>query len=62
MRSFIGKPLGAITLNVSDGEYTEALTDNYLKLRLAGKHAANQWVEAHVLEVSRGSLVGCAAR
>ena len=41
MRSFIGKAVEAITLNVvgSDeaGEFTEALTDNYLKLRLRGR-------------------------
>ena len=38
MRSFVGKTLEAITLNVigktRQGEFTEALTDNYLKLRL----------------------------
>src|SRR5579863_4212566 len=42
MRGFIGKGLNAITLNVvgsnEAGEFTEALTDNYLKLRLRGRH------------------------
>jgi threonylcarbamoyladenosine tRNA methylthiotransferase MtaB len=62
MRSFVGRSLEAITLNVSDDAYTETLTDNYLKLRIAGKHKANRWVEAQVLQISRDSLVGCAAQ
>src|SRR5205807_3453557 len=37
MRSFLGKPLTAITLNEidegRDGAWTEALTDNYLKMK-----------------------------
>jgi len=62
MRSFIGKPLDAITLNVTSqngsGEYTEALTDNYLKLRLKGRHAANHWITAEIDGVEDGCLVG----
>ena len=46
MQAFVGKTLEAITLNVCDGESTEALTDNYLKLRLQGQHQPNQWVKA----------------
>ena len=61
MRSFIGKPVEAITLNVigSDdcGEFTEALTDNYLKLRLRGRHEANRWQTATVINVVNGSLI-----
>jgi threonylcarbamoyladenosine tRNA methylthiotransferase MtaB len=62
MRSFVGKSIPAITLNVTgrgeDGEFTEALTDNYLKLRLRGQHDANRWIRAHVLSVADGALVG----
>jgi len=58
MRSFIGTTVSAITLNVFDGECTEALTDNYLKLELRGQHPANCWVDAHIEDVSDGSLVG----
>jgi threonylcarbamoyladenosine tRNA methylthiotransferase MtaB len=36
---------------------TEALTDNYLKLLLAGRHEANRWVTAHVQAVSHGYLI-----
>jgi len=62
MRSFIGKTLEGITLNVigndSEGEFTEALTDNYLKLRLRGRHEANRWQTAIVQEAESGSLIG----
>jgi threonylcarbamoyladenosine tRNA methylthiotransferase MtaB len=58
MRSFIGKNLDAITLNVFDGEYTEALTDNYLKLRIAGRLEPNHWIAARVEEVRGEHLVG----
>jgi threonylcarbamoyladenosine tRNA methylthiotransferase MtaB len=57
-RSFVGKTLPAITLRAADGESTEALTDNYLKLRLAGKHAPNQWLQAHIEEIGGGELRG----
>ena len=58
MRSFIGKTIQAITLSVFDGEFTEALTDNYLKLRLRGKHDANNWLLPHVDQVMSGALLG----
>jgi threonylcarbamoyladenosine tRNA methylthiotransferase MtaB len=56
MRTFVGKTVEAITLNAFDGEYTEALTDNYLKLRLKGKHEPNQTVIAEVGSVSNETL------
>jgi threonylcarbamoyladenosine tRNA methylthiotransferase MtaB len=63
MKSFAGKTIQAITLNVFGGEYTEALTDNYLKLRIRGKLSANHWIQAIVHEVGGGALVGsCAGR
>lgn len=58
MRSFVGKTIQAITLNVSDGEHTEALTDNYLKVRLAGTLPANQWISTRVQSVVDGQLIG----
>jgi threonylcarbamoyladenosine tRNA methylthiotransferase MtaB len=61
MRGFVGKSLEAITLNVTgndpDGEFTEALTDNYLKLRLRGRHEPNRWQPARVKDVVSGCLV-----
>ena len=58
MRSFVGKTVEAITLHVFDGACTDALTDNYLKLRLRGRHEANRWVRAQVEHVEGGSLLG----
>ena len=62
MRSLVGNPVEAITLNVigksSDGEFTEALTDNYLRMRLRGRHQANQWQTALVKDVASGCLLG----
>jgi threonylcarbamoyladenosine tRNA methylthiotransferase MtaB len=61
MRRFIGKRIEAITLNVigsnDSGEFTEALTDNYLKLRLRGRHEANRWQTATIRNVVNGSLI-----
>ena len=57
MRSFVGKTVEAITLDVSDGKSTEALTDNYLKLRLGGQHEPNRWVRAQVEQVEDGALM-----
>ena len=62
MRSFVGHRLETITLSVvterPDGSWTEALTDNYLKLRLKGRHEPNQWLHAKVLEAADGQLTG----
>ena len=62
MRSFVGHTLEAITLNVigndAEGEFTEALTDNYLKLRLQGRHQSNGWRTVTVQNAVSGSLVG----
>jgi threonylcarbamoyladenosine tRNA methylthiotransferase MtaB len=62
MESFIGTRLEAITLSGSqtgpDGEFTEALTDNYQKLYLRGHHEANQWIAAHIQRVEDGTLLG----
>jgi threonylcarbamoyladenosine tRNA methylthiotransferase MtaB len=61
MQSFIGKPLQAITLNVtrsdSDGEFTEALTDNYQKLYLKGRHEPNRWIAARVAGIQDGAFL-----
>ncbi len=62
MRGFIGKTIDAITLNVTgedaQGSFTEALTDNYLKLRLRGSHEPNRWIQANVEHVYSGVLAG----
>jgi threonylcarbamoyladenosine tRNA methylthiotransferase MtaB len=62
MQSFVGKSLEAITLGAAhrrpDGEFTEALTDNYQKLYLKGRHIPNRWITARVDGVENGALVG----
>ena len=62
MRSFVGKTLDAITLGKvcgePGGEYTEALTDNYLKLSLRGTHGPNRWLKARIESASNESLKG----
>ena len=65
MQSFIGKRLEAITLGAmqtgSAGEFTEALTDNYQKLFLKGRHEANRWIHADITAVEDGALEGSVA-
>ncbi len=60
-RSFLGKALTAITLNEidegRDGAWTEALTDNYLKMKIRGKHAPNQWLSILVTSIEDEQLI-----
>ena len=48
MRAQVGSAVEAITLRSGDGEFTEALTDNYLKMRIPGRLESNRWLEARV--------------
>ena len=63
-QQFVGHAIEAITLNVtsesSNAPCTAALTDNYLKMRLAGHHEANQWLRAHVTKADGDTLIGTA--
>jgi threonylcarbamoyladenosine tRNA methylthiotransferase MtaB len=65
MRSFLAHSLPAITLGVktqnSHGICTEALTDNYLKVRIKGQHEPNQWLEVELESIEDGYLTGTAA-
>jgi len=65
MRSFVGDTLDAITLagsshaTTGEGErFTEALTDNYLSLRLEGHWEPNRWMRARIGAIHDGNLVG----
>jgi threonylcarbamoyladenosine tRNA methylthiotransferase MtaB len=58
MQSFVGGMVEAITLSVYEDGCTEALTDNYLKVRLRGQHEANQWVNVQVESVEGDALLG----
>jgi threonylcarbamoyladenosine tRNA methylthiotransferase MtaB len=61
-RSFVGKSLSAITLSTPSEEAgcTEALSDNFVKLQLEGKHDANQWIEAKVTALMDNGFRGTA--
>jgi threonylcarbamoyladenosine tRNA methylthiotransferase MtaB len=61
MKSFVGGELQAITLTHFDGEFTEALTNNYLKLRVRGHHQANQWLQTSIGSVESDALIGAVA-
>jgi threonylcarbamoyladenosine tRNA methylthiotransferase MtaB len=65
MNSFLRKNLQAITLNVihtrEGAEFTEALTDNYQKLFLHGRHTPNRWFTTRVERVDDTTFVGILA-
>jgi threonylcarbamoyladenosine tRNA methylthiotransferase MtaB len=58
--SFVGRSLEVITLQTGGDGWTEALSDNYLKVRLAGQHEANQLLKVDVSEMGDEYLVGVA--
>lgn len=55
-RRFVGRTLEAITLQTGDAEFTEALSDNYLKIRIAGRHPANEWTQARITGIEDDGL------
>ncbi len=44
----VGTIVEAITLRSGDSEFTEALTDNYLKMKIPGVLEPNRWIEVQV--------------
>jgi threonylcarbamoyladenosine tRNA methylthiotransferase MtaB len=54
---FLGKQLKVITLQQGDSESTEALSDNYLKTRIAGCIPANRWVQVKGVAVHGEELL-----
>lgn len=58
--SFVGRELPAITLTGRDGDCTEALSDNYLKLSVRGQHAANLLMQARIEALTADGLLACA--
>jgi threonylcarbamoyladenosine tRNA methylthiotransferase MtaB len=59
-RRFIRQTLDVITLQAGNDEWTEALSDNYLKVRLAGRHAPNQILAAEITGIADEELVAVA--
>ena len=48
LRAQVGRAVEAITLRSGGDHYTELLTDNYLKMKIAGRLEPNRWVEVLV--------------
>jgi threonylcarbamoyladenosine tRNA methylthiotransferase MtaB len=46
-----GRALRALTLARAGNDWTEALTGNYLKVRIPGRHPANEWHKVHLQAV-----------
>jgi threonylcarbamoyladenosine tRNA methylthiotransferase MtaB len=53
---FLGRELEAITLQQS-GDFTEALSNNFLKLRIAGQHDANRLLRLRIIGFSENGLL-----
>jgi threonylcarbamoyladenosine tRNA methylthiotransferase MtaB len=58
MRSLVGTVVEAITLQSGGAEFTEALTDNYLKMKISGRREANRWMDVEVEGVNGEMLLG----
>ncbi len=58
--SFVGRTLEVITLQAGGDGWTEALSDNYLKVRVAGRRGANQLLQVQVTETGNEDLVAVA--
>jgi tRNA A37 methylthiotransferase MiaB len=60
MQAQVGTIVEAITLRTGNEDFTEALTDNYLKMKISGHRQANRWIAVKVQNVADGgqSLIG----
>lgn len=54
---FLGRTVDAITLHGND-DFTEALSDNYLKIRIDGLHPANRWTKVKIRTIDMEHLLG----
>jgi threonylcarbamoyladenosine tRNA methylthiotransferase MtaB len=59
-RKFLGKTLEVITLQAGGDGWTEALSDNFLKVQLMGQHKANKWIKVEVEGSGDETLVAMA--
>ena len=57
---FRGRSLNVITLQTGDEHFTEALSDNYLRIRLEGSFPANSWMQVEVKESGGEDLLAVA--
>ncbi len=58
--SFVGRSLEVITLQTGGDGWTEALSDNFLKVRLARRHEPNQMLTANVTDMGDNDLLAAA--
>jgi threonylcarbamoyladenosine tRNA methylthiotransferase MtaB len=58
---FVGTTVDAITLQAGDEQFTEALSDNYLKVKLIGRYPANRWMNLEVKENGMEDMVAVVA-
>jgi threonylcarbamoyladenosine tRNA methylthiotransferase MtaB len=61
-QSFVGRSLEVITLQAGGDGWTEALSDNFMKVRLAGQHEANKTLRVDVTKTSDEYLVAVVER
>lgn len=59
-RKFVRRSLNVITLQTGDEDSTEALSDNYLRVRIVGRHSPNLWLKVDVEGVGDEDLVAMA--
>lgn len=59
-RDLVGRTLEAITLHRNADGTTEALTNNFLKLQVAGDHAANQLLRVTITGLTGSGVAGAA--
>ena len=56
-RRFVGQILDVITLQLGDADSTDALSDNYLKVKIPGRRAANERIRAAITNVTDEGLL-----
>ena len=57
LRALVGQDVEAITLQAGGADFTEGLTDNYVKVKIGGRLTANRWMRVRVQQVEGDLLV-----
>jgi threonylcarbamoyladenosine tRNA methylthiotransferase MtaB len=57
-RRFVGQTLEVITLQAGGESWTEALSDNFLKVHLSGRHGSNTMIRAGIAGLEGDGLLG----
>jgi MiaB-like tRNA modifying enzyme len=58
-KGFVARTIEAITLAESTANATTALSDNFLKVEVQGRHPSNRWIKVRVQELTAGGLSAC---